>query len=80
MTFIIGRIFVMNFIDGLFHGLMHFRIVSQQLHQCSHAVDVGFIGVFAIATDNFILELTYGFITIERYLPDVFAEVSLKIA
>lgn len=57
---------------------MYFWIVRQKLHQRSHTVDIGFVGILAVPTDDFVLEFADGFVTIERYLPDVFFEGGVK--
>ena len=68
----------MNFPYAFLHYGMYFRIVSEKLNQSSDTVDIGLIGILAVAADNFVLELADGFIAIERNLAYIFFESGVK--
>lgn len=56
----------------LFQDRMGFGVIGQQLNKGSHTVNIGFIGVFAVATDNLGFEFADRLVTVEGDLADGF--------
>lgn len=65
--------------DARLHDGVHLGVIAQQLHQGANAVDVGLVGVLPVPADHLVLELAYGLVTIEGYLPHILLEMVREV-
>lgn len=66
---------LLDVLEGVAHYAVQFAIVGQQLDQGAYTVDVGLLGVLAVAADDLAAELADGLVAVEGDLADGLAEL-----